>query len=113
MQTQYDGTFDQCQQQRISPLTFGPLSGGRLFADSNEKVVRIRKALDEVGEMLGGASMDQVALAWVLRHPVKALPLLGTGNISQMRSHVKADGLQMNRDQWFRLWMASQNREVP
>jgi predicted oxidoreductase len=113
MQTQYDGTLDQCQQRRISPLTYGPLSGGRLFTDPSEKAARVRKALGEVGEMLGGASMDQVALAWVLRHPVKALPLLGTGSVAEMRRHVKADDLQLNRDQWFRLWMASENREVP
>jgi predicted oxidoreductase len=112
MQTQYDGTLDQCQQRRISPLTYGPLSSGRLFTDSGEKAVRVRMTLREVGEMLGGASMDQVALAWVLRHPVKALPLLGTGSIAEMRRHVKADCLQMNRDQWFRLWMASENRGV-
>jgi predicted oxidoreductase len=113
MQTQSDGTLDQCQERRISPLTYGPLSGGKLFTDSGEKAVRVRKALGEVGAMLEGASMDQVALAWVLRHPVKALPLLGTGSIAEMRRHVKADSLQMNRDQWFRLWMASENREVP
>jgi predicted oxidoreductase len=113
MQTQYDGTLDQCQQQRISPLTYGPLSGGRLFTDRGKKAARVRKALGEVGEMLEGASIDQVALAWVLRHPVKALPLLGTGSVAEMRLHVKADDLQLNRDQWFRLWVASENREVP
>ncbi|RPJ37094.1 MAG: oxidoreductase, partial [Chloroflexi bacterium] len=72
-----------------------------------------RKALAEVGEQLGGAAIDQVALAWILRHPVRAVPILGTGSITEMRSHVQADRLRMSRDQWFRIWMASENREVP
>lgn len=113
MQVQYDGTLDLCQKLRISPMIWGPLCGGKLFTEDTEQTIRVRKALCEVGEMLNGASMDQVALAWILRHPVKALPLMGTGNVVEMRSHVKADSLQMNRDQWFRIWMASENREVP
>jgi predicted oxidoreductase len=113
MQVQYDGTLDLCQKLRISPMIWGPLGGGKLFTKDTEQTIRVRKALSEVGEMLNEASMDQVALAWILRHPVKAVPILGTGSISEMRSQVKADRLQMNRDQWFRIWMASENREVP
>jgi predicted oxidoreductase len=113
MQVLYDGTLDLFQRLRISPLTWGPLGGGKLFTHASDQAARVRTALREVGEMLGGAPIDQVALAWVMKHPARVVPILGTGSAAEMRSHARADQLQLNRDQWFRIWMASENREVP
>jgi len=113
MQASFDGTLDQCQRLRISPMAWGPLGGGKLFTSDTEQAVRVRQALREVGDMQGGASLDQVALAWILRHPAKIVPILGTGQQSEMKSAVKAAALELNRDQWFRIWTASQGHDVP
>jgi predicted oxidoreductase len=66
-----------------------------------------------VGEALGGASLDQVALAWILRHPAKMVPILGTGKIEHVRSAVKAEALELSRAQWFRIWVASTGKRLP
>jgi predicted oxidoreductase len=113
MEASFNGTLDQCQRLRISPMAWGPMGGGKLFTSDAEQAVRVRGALREVGDMLGEASIDQVALAWILRHPAKIVPILGTGNLSHMKSAVKAGNLELNRDQWFRIWTASQGHDVP
>jgi predicted oxidoreductase len=60
-----------------------------------------------------GASVEQVALAWVLRHPARALPVMGTGKIERLRAAVAAEAIVLDRQQWFAVWEASAGQEVP
>jgi predicted oxidoreductase len=108
-----DGTLDLCQRLRISPLAWSPLGGGRLFREDTEQTQRLRKEMKEIGEELGGASIDQVALAWILRHPSRVIPILGTGAIERVRSAVKAEQLELSREQYFRIWTASTGAGLP
>jgi len=113
MDTLHDGTLDQCQQRCISPMAWSPFAGGRFFTGNSEQEIRVRNELLKIGEELGAAALDQVALAWLLKHPSKIVPVLGTGNIDRIRSAAKALDLELSRDQWFRIWSASAGREVP
>jgi predicted oxidoreductase len=107
-----DGTLDQCQQRRISPMAWSPFGGGNLFKGNGEQEQRLRNELQKVGDELGGAAIDQVALAWLLKHPSKIVPVLGTGNLDRIRGAAGALDLELSRDQWFRLWTASAGQEV-
>jgi predicted oxidoreductase len=112
LDTWYDGTLDLCQKLRISPLVWGPLGGGRLFTDGNERIVRLRKVLTQIGETLN-ANLDQIALAWLLKHPAKVVPILGAGNLAWIRSAVKAESVDLSREDWFRIWVASTGEKLP
>jgi predicted oxidoreductase len=107
LRTWYDGTLDQCQRLRISPMAWGPLGGGHLFHEESQWAESIRTEMYAAGEALGGAPLDQVALAWVLKHPARMVPILGTGKIERVRSAVQAEKLELSREQWFRIWVAS------
>jgi len=54
-----------------------------------------------------------VALAWLLRHPARVLPVLGTGRLERVQAATHAEGLALDRQQWFAIWEASAGREVP
>lgn len=109
----HDGTLDQCQQRRIAPLAWSPLAGGRLFNEQSEQAGRIRETLNTISYELGGASYDQIALAWVMKHPSQVIPVLGSGNIQRIENAVKALDIQLTREQWFMLWVASVGHRVP
>jgi predicted oxidoreductase len=109
----HDGTVDQCQRLRIAPMAWSPLTGGRLFGDGDPQAVRVRQALVEVGEQLGGATLDQVALAWLLRHPARIVPILGSGKLERLRRAAGALEYELSRQQWFTIWTASKGHEVP
>ncbi len=113
LSTWYDGTLDLCQRLRISPMAWGPLGGGRLFHEETKWAESLRKEMYAVGAALGGASLDQVALAWILKHPARIVPILGTGKIERVRSAVEAEGLELSREQWFRIWVASTGTRLP
>ena len=108
-----DGTLDQAQRLRVPPMAWSPLAGGRLFDAQDERARRVRAALEGVGRELGGAAVDQVALAWLLRHPARVLPVLGSGRVERIHAAAMVEGLRLDRQQWFAIWEASAGREVP
>ena len=107
-----DSTLDQLQQLRVRPMAWSPVAGGRLFDPMDERARRVRGALEAIGQELG-ASVDQVALAWLLRHPARVLPVMGTGKIERLREAVAAENVTLDRQQWFAIWEASAGHEVP
>jgi len=109
----HDGTIDQCQMLRISPMAWSPLARGRLFHAESPKAERLRSALLAVGKELGGATIDQVALAWIVRHPARIVPIVGSGKLDRIRRAAAAAELDMSRHQWFTIWTASTGTEVP
>jgi predicted oxidoreductase len=113
MEALYDGTIDLCQKLRILPMAWSPLGGGHLFRDNTEQAVRLREVLNAVGEMLGGASIDQIALAWILTHPARIIPILGTGRVDRIQKALEATTLKLSRTQWFTIWGAATGGQVP
>lgn len=113
LQALEDGTMDQCQRLRVAPMAWSPLGGGRLFREKSERVQRLHQALEAVGEALGGLVLDQVALAWILAHPARVVPVLGTGQAERIRRAVAAENVRLSREQWFTIWSASTGVEVP
>ena len=107
-----DGTLDQCQQKRIRPMIWSPLGGGALFRGDSAASKRLLIALRQVGEELGNAGPDQVALAWVLAHPSQPLPVLGTGKLARWQAAVAAQQITLSAEQWFTIWQAAVGREV-
>lgn len=108
----YDGTFDHAQQHRYAPMIWSPMAGGRIFRAEDERSQRTRAEVQAVGEETGGA-LDQVMLAWMLRHPAQILPVLGTGKLERIQGAIGALDLTMSREQWYRIWTASAGHEVP
>jgi predicted oxidoreductase len=108
-----DGTLDYLQRERLRPMAWSCLAGGRLINGDDERSEQCRMKLQAVGEELGGATIDQVALAWVLRLPCAPLPILGSGRLDRVATAAAAMGLKLSRDQWFGIWQAGRGIEVP
>ncbi len=108
-----DGTLDQCQQLRVPPMAWSPLAGGKLFTNTDERSTQTGLALQQVGEEMGKASVEQVALSWILKHPANAMPVLGTGRPERIREAARAAELALSSDQWFAILKASAGQDVP
>nr|WP_321242189.1 aldo/keto reductase family oxidoreductase [uncultured Tolumonas sp.] len=109
----HDGTLDQMQMKRIRPMIWSALGGGSIFTAQTEQAHRLRTVLGNVSEELGGASLDQVIYAWLLKLPCQPLPIIGSGNIERVRSSVAAKALNLTREQWFSIWEAAAGHEIP
>jgi len=108
-----NGSFDLCQQLGISPMAWSPLAGGRLFTGTDEQSIRVRSALEAISRQMKGTTIDQIALAWILNHPVNVYPVLGTGKFERIRSAMAALKIILSPEQWFSVWVAAKGHGVP
>ncbi len=109
----HDGTLDQMQLKRTRPMAWSCLAGGSLLFGDSEQQVRVRNELEAIKEEVGAQSIDQVIYAWVRRLPSQPLPIIGSGKIERLQSAVDALKINLTREQWYRVWVASKGHNVP
>jgi len=109
----YDGTLAQCEKAGATPMAWSPLAGGRLFDPADEAAQRIAKAAEDMSTRYCGASVDQLAYAWILAHPSRPLPIIGSNRIERIQSAAAAAEILLEREDWYALWEAAQGRRVP
>lgn len=112
MDTLHDGTVDQAMELNCSPMAWSPLGGGRLFTGSDDQSIRVSKTLEKLANKYS-ADTAQMALAWLLSHPAKIIPIIGTNNCDRIKSMAKACDIKLSREEWFEIWEASAGTEVP
>lgn len=115
-----DGTLDQCQGHRITPTAWSPLGRGVLGhgpldghpATVAARASRLHGELDGIAPALG---LDRagVALAWLLRHPSRPVPVVGSVDPGRIQSMARAAEVEMSRDDWYRLLVASRGERMP
>jgi predicted oxidoreductase len=108
-----DGTLNLCQEERVAPMAWSPLAGGKVFTSNDDKAVRLRDTLSKVKEEIGAEGIDQVLYAWLLTHPAKIMPIVGTGKKVRIDSAITALNLKLNHDQWFEILQSSMGHDVP
>lgn len=107
-----DGTLDQCQELNIVPMAWSPLGGGNIFAATDdERILRIR-AVAEMLALKYNSAPDVVLLSWLMQHPSKIIPVLGTSKTARIKAALDAATLQLEREEWYMLWRASTGKEV-
>lgn len=106
-----DGSLDQCQQNRIRPMAWSCLGGGRLFNDPHYQP--LRDELELVKQEIGASNIEQVVYAWVMKLPSRPLPIIGSGKIERVKEAVGACQLTLDRQQWFRIRKAAIGYDVP
>lgn len=108
-----DGVFDQCLRLGISPMAWSPLGGGRLTRADDAVGARVQQAAAEMAERHGGATVDQLAYAWILAHPSRPMPIIGSNRLERIESAARAVELTLSREEWYGLWTAAQGRRIP
>ncbi len=109
----HDGTLDQMQMLRTRPMAWSCLGGGSIFSGEREQAIRVRNELEAIREEVGATSIDQVIYAWVRRLPSKPIPIIGSGKIERVQTAVNALNIELTREQWYRVWVASKGHGVP
>lgn len=104
-----DGTLDDCIVHNRLAMSWSPL--GTYFKEDNKAMKRVKNVLAELTEKYN-ATEDQLLLAWILKHPSKIHPVVGTTTPKRLQLAVKAAQLQMELQDWFILLEANEGREV-
>ncbi|WP_313578237.1 aldo/keto reductase [Lacrimispora sp.] len=108
-----NGVLNQCLEERIHPMIWSPLAGGRIFTEQSEVAIRLRETLEEIRQEIGAEDIDEVAFAWLFSHPAKPIPITGSGEIELASRPVKALKYKLTQEQWFMIWTAVKGHKVP
>jgi predicted oxidoreductase len=97
-------------QKNATPMmAWSPLAGGNLFNGQNDAVTA---ALDAIARDRG-VDVSAVAVAWLLAHPSKILPVMGTNNLSRISRLSDACDVKLDRQEWYEIYIAALGHEVP
>ena len=89
-------------------MAWSPLGGGDLL-NKNGQLLDCLNAIAKRYKV----DVASVAIAWVLKHPAKILPILGTNNLDRISKISESVAINMDRKTWFELYTASIGHEVP
>ena len=103
-----DDVLDYCQLNRLtvqawSPMQYGDSAGTFL---NNPDFPVLNQALKDIGAHYG-ISPAAAAIAWILRHPAKISPILGTLNPQHLSDLLQAQTAEMSRIDWYALLTAA------
>ncbi len=108
-----NGNIDLCLENKVHPMIWSPLAGGRIFTSEEENVKKLRDTLEIIREEVGAQSIDEIAFAWLLSHPVGMIPITGSGEIEFVKKPVGALNYKLTPEQWYMIWSAVKGVKVP
>lgn len=98
-------------QQLAKPImAWSPLGSGSVLGTgkSNPALTTLLRTIAAENQVDAAA----VAVAWLLAHPARILPVLGTGNLDRIRAISDAFKVKIDRQTWFGLYEAALGQEV-
>ncbi|MDO1512695.1 aldo/keto reductase [Maribacter confluentis] len=104
-----NGVLDDCIVQDRLAMSWSPL--GSYFRNDTPANQRIGKLLKEFTKKYN-ATEDQLLLAWILKHPSKIHPVVGTATPERLKLAMEAVRIEMDLQDWFILLEANEGHEV-
>ena len=106
-----DGQIAHAQRLGLPVMAWSPLGGGRLFGQE-AAALRLRPALQRIAAAQG-VDETAVAIAWLLHHPARIIPVLGTNDMQRIARMQDALRVTLDRQTWFELYSLANGVEVP
>ncbi len=106
----HNGSLDQMIVEKIQPMSWSPL--GNVFKEKNAQTNRIIEQLAILTEKYN-ATEDQILLSWILKHPSKCIPVIGTTQKERIKNAKNATSIHLELEDWFTLLTASQGHKIP
>ena len=106
----FNGILDDGIRHDRMMMAWSPL--GSYYREKGKKKGRIKKVMKKLKNKYEATTME-LLLAWIMNHPCGIHPVVGTTTQERLVQSVKAAGLQLETEDWFRLLTASQGHKVP
>ena len=105
-----NGELDYMALHNIQPMAWNPL--GSFYKEAIPQTIRLRDLLQKLTDKYG-ISDDLLLLAWVLKHPAKIQPVVGTTQIDRIKNLKKLQGFELELEDWFAIWTESIGTKIP
>ena len=110
-----DGTFDRALANGATVLAWSPLAQGRLgdvATTGDARAQAVRAALDAIAQAKG-VSRTVAAYAWILRHPSRPIPIVGSQQPQRILEAAQALDVGFSRAEWYAVLTAARGSPLP
>jgi predicted oxidoreductase len=111
----WEGTMEYCRMKGVLLQAWGPLAQGVLTENLEGKPKKLKETAALVHEYARrhATTFEAIMLAWLLKHPAKIQPVLGTTRPDRLRSCAKALSISLSREEWYSLFSAARGAPMP
>jgi predicted oxidoreductase len=110
------GTIEYCRLHNITLQSWGSLANGRV---TGRKVEHPNRAQTDTTNLVAelakakGVDPEAILVAWILRHPAKIQTIIGTTRPERIKAACGGDGVELSREEWYRLYTSGRGEELP
>ncbi|GLP95485.1 aldo/keto reductase [Paraferrimonas sedimenticola] len=110
------GTVEYCRQHGVQLQAWGSLAQGKFSGASLDNASQDQRNTAALVSQLAeeyGVSPEAVVLGWLMRHPARIQPVIGSTNLERIKACAQATQVQMSREHWYALWESARGAELP
>ena len=107
-----NGELDQAIAMDLAVLAWSPLGGGRIGDPTNEREQNVAAALSGVAAA-HGVSRTAAAYSWIMAHPARPIPIVGSQNPARIAEAADAFKVQWTRADWYSVLVAARGVALP
>lgn len=104
------GILEYCRLKQMTIQPWSPLQHGffkGVFLD-NPQFPELNKVIDAMAKTYNVSNLT-IAIAWLLRHPARMQPIVGTTNPERVKQAALASQVLLTRPQWYEIYRAAGN----
>lgn len=100
------GMMDYLTVNRIHPMIWSPLAGGRLFVPGD---AQCEKAMEKIKEIARrhDEEPETIIYAWLMYHPAGAVPISGSNKTERLDLALRAPEVKLEHYEWYEIYTAS------
>ncbi len=107
-----NGELDQAMAMDMAVLAWSPLGGGRIADPKTEREQAVAAALSGVAAA-HGVSRTAAAYSWIMAHPARPIPIVGSQNPARIAEAADAYKIQWTRADWYAVLVAARGVALP
>lgn len=107
-----NGELDQAIAMDLAVLAWSPLGGGRIGDPTNAREQAVAATLSGVAAA-HGVSRTAAAYSWIMAHPARPIPIVGSQNPARIAEAADAFKVQWTRADWYSVLVAARGVPLP
>ena len=107
-----NGELDQAMELGMTVLAWSPLGGGRIADPQSDRERSVAATLSGVAAA-NGVSRTAAAYSWIMAHPARPIPIVGSQNAARIAEAADAYKVQWTRADWYAVFEAARGVPLP
>jgi predicted oxidoreductase len=112
----WNGTLEYTQQHGMQLQAWGALArgwySGAAPSDAPAAVHRAAAYVQQLAQAHGAAA-EAIVLAWLMQHPARIQPVIGTTDPRRIRACARALDVTLSRGEWYQLYTTARGHDLP